>query len=85
MSFPSLGSAEDDSDYTAVASPLTFPATTSSDDVMLCINVSIADDSVFEDASETFTLTVNTTFPRVILLNDSTTITIIDNEGQYDM
>ena len=77
----SLGSAEDGSDYTAVSSPLTFPATTSTDDVMRCINVSITDDSVFEE-SETFTVTVTTTNPRVSLGNDYTTVNITDNEGQ---
>ena len=77
----SLGSAENGSDYTAVSSPLTFPATTSSDDVMQCINVSITDDSVFEE-SETFTVTVTTANPRVTLGNNDTTVTITDNEGQ---
>ena len=80
--FSSLGSAEDGSDYTAVSSLLTFPATTSTGDVMRCINVSITDDSVFEE-SETFTVTVTTTSPRVTLGNNDTTVTITDNEGQY--
>ena len=75
-----LGSAEYGSDYTAVSLPLTFPATTSSDDVMRCINVNITDDSVFEE-SETFTVTVTTTSPRVTLGNNDTTVTITDNEG----
>ena len=83
MNFSSLGSAENGSDYTAVSSPLTFPATTSSDDVMQCINVSITDDSVFEEP-ETFTVTVTTITPRVTLGNASTTVTIGDNEGKYD-
>ena len=65
-----------------MSSPLTFPATTSTGDAMQCINVSITDDSVFEE-SETFTVTVTTTTPRVTLGNDNTTVTIIDNEGQY--
>ena len=76
------GSAENGSDYTAVSSSLTFPATTSSDDAMQCINVSITDDSVFEDP-ETFTVTVTTTTPRVTVGNDNTTVTITDNESQY--
>ena len=83
MSFSTLGSAEDGFDYTAVSSPLTFPATTSSDDVMQCINVSITDDSVFEE-SETFTVAVTTTSPRVTLGNNDTTVIITDNEGQYN-
>ena len=77
----SIGSAEHGSDYTAVSSPLTFPATNSTDDVMRCINVSITDDSVFEE-SETFTVTVTTTSSQVTLGNNVTTVTIIDNEGQ---
>ena len=82
MKFSSLGSAEDGSDYTAVSSPLTFPATASADNVMLCINVSITDDLVFEEL-ENFTVTVTTTNPRVTLGNNATTVTITDNEGQY--
>ena len=83
MNFSSLDSAENGSDYTAVSSPLTFLATTSTDDIMQCINVSITDDSVFEEP-ETLTVTVTTTTPRVTLGNDNTTVTITDNEGQYD-
>ena len=81
MSLSSLGSAENGSDYTAVYSPLTFPATTSTGDVMQCINVNITDDSVSEE-SETFTVTVTTTSPRVTLGNNDTIVTITDNEGQ---
>ena len=82
VNFSSLGSAENGSDYTAVLSPLTFPATNSSDDVIQCTNVSIIDDLAFEEGSETFTVTVTTTNPRVTLGNDNTTVTITDNEGQ---
>ena len=64
-----------------MSSPLNFPATTSTDDVMRCIDISIADDSVFEE-SETFTVTVTTTNPQVTLGNDDIEITISDNEGQ---
>ena len=84
MNLSSLGSAEYGSDYTAVSTLLTFPATTSSDDIMQCIDVSILDDSVFEGPAETFTVTVTTTNPRVTLGNNNTTVTIIDNDGQYD-
>ena len=66
-----------------MSSLLTFPATTSSAAAMQCINVSITDDSVFEEP-ETFTVTVTTTTPGVTLGNDNTTVTITDNEGQYD-
>ena len=82
MSLSSLGSAENGSDYTAVSSPLIFPATTSTDNVMQCINVSITDDLVFE-GPETFTVTVTTTSSQVTLGNDNTTVTITDNEGEY--
>ena len=81
MNFSSLDSAENGSDYTALSIPMTFPATTSTDEAMRCINVSITDDSVFEE-SETFTVTVTTTSQQVTLgNNDTTTITITDNEG----
>ena len=66
-----------------MSSSLTFSATTSTGDVIRCINVSIIDDLVFEE-SETFTVTVTTTSPRVTLGNNYTTVTITDNEGQYD-
>ena len=80
VNFSSLGSAVAGSDYAAVSSPLTFPATTSTDDVMQCIDVNITDNFEFEE-SETFTVTVTTTNPRVTLGNNDTTITII---GQFD-
>ena len=84
MNFSSLGSAVAGSDYTAVTSLLTFPATTSTDNTIQCINVNITDDSVFEEP-ETFTVAVNTTNPQVTLIfNGDTTVTITDNEGQYD-
>ena len=47
---------------------------------MQCINVSITDDSVFEE-SETFTVTVTTASPQVTLGNNHTTVIIMDNEG----
>ena len=76
-----IGSAVAGSDYAAVSSPLTFPATTSTDNVMRCLYVTIFDDSA---VSETFTVTVTTSNPQVTLGNDNTIVTISDNEGQYD-
>ena len=78
----SLGSAVAGSDYTVVSSPLTFPATTSTDDSMQCISINITDDLVFEE-SETFTVTVTTTNGGVTLGNGDATVNITDNEGQY--
>ena len=61
---------------------LTFSETTSTDDVMQCIDVDITNDNVFE-GNETFTVTLTTTNPRVTLENNEATVTITDDEGKY--
>ena len=63
-------------------STLTFPATSSTDDAMQCIDVDITND-VFE-GDETFTVTLTTNNPQVTLGDTDTTVTITDDEGQYD-
>ena len=75
-----LGSAVAGSDYTVASSTLTFPATTSTDDPMQCVNISITDDDEFE-GNETFTVTLTTTNPQVTVGNTETAIIITDNEG----
>ena len=63
-----------------MASSLEFPAE-SDDGATQCIDVSIMEDTVFE-GDETFTVTLSSTNPRVMLENDETTVTITDDEGQ---
>ena len=47
---------------------------------MECVNVNIIDDGALE-LDETFTVTLTTSDPAVILGNDATTITISDNDS----
>ena len=68
-----------DEDYTGIdASPLTFAAG-SNDNDSRCVNISVADDTTLE-MSETFTVTLATSDPDVMLGNNMTTITITDND-----
>ena len=66
-------------DYTAISSSLTF-ANNSMDGDMECVSVTIIDDGALE-LDKTFTVTLTTSDPAVILGNDITTITITDNDG----
>ena len=66
------------SDYERFSFNLTFYSGSMDDDTR-CVNVSIIDDGAFED-DETFTVTLTTSDPDVILGN-MTTVTIIKNDG----
>jgi hypothetical protein len=46
-----------------------------------CVDIFIVDDGALE-RNETFTLEITTSDPVVLLGNNVTTITIIDNEGK---
>jgi hypothetical protein len=46
-----------------------------------CVGISILDDDVLE-GEQTFVLTLTTSDPDVMIRNNVTTITIIDNEGR---
>ena len=58
---------------------VTFP-TSSGNNAMQCLNVTITDDAALEGA-ETFTVTLTTADTVVMLGNNETTVSITDNEG----
>ncbi len=64
------------SDYINISTEAVF--TTGS---IRCVDISILDDNALE-GDQTFTVTLSTSDPDVMLGNDVTTITIIDNDGQ---
>ncbi len=66
-------------DYVAVASTLTFTSGFTDNDVT-CAVVGIIDDSALE-RNQTFTVTLTTPDPDVMLGTDMTTVTITDNDG----
>ena len=68
-----------DSDYTSVSSDEVF-TTGSTDNDTRCVNITIEDDEALE-RDETFTVTLTTSDPNVMLGQDMTTITIVDNDG----
>jgi hypothetical protein len=53
----------------------------SPDGATKCVDIRILDDDALE-GEQTFTLTLTTSDPDVMLGNNVTTITIIDNEGR---
>ena len=72
-------SAAAGSDYTAISSPLMFPAG-SHDGSEQCVNVSIVDDETVEE-DETFTVELTVLTSGVVEGNALTTVVITDNEG----
>lgn len=70
-----------DIDYRGFAKNLTFPVN-SVNGTMQCVNVTTNDDTLVE-SDETFTiaLTLITTGLGVSLSNETTTVSIVDNEG----
>ena len=66
-----------------MSSTLTFPATTSTDDAMQCIDISITNDDVF-GGDEVFIVTLTTTNTQVTLGDTYTIVIITDDEGQYN-
>ena len=67
------------SDYTNVSTDEVF-VPSSDTDVMQCVNITIEDDEALE-GDETFTVTLATSDPIVMLETNETTITIVDNDG----
>ena len=65
------------SDYVSISMDVTFD----SGSTMATVNVTIIDDFVIEFA-EAFTATVSTTDTTVNIINDTATITILDNDGR---
>ena len=68
----------DGTNYDALSSNVTF--TSGSRDDKECVNITIRVDSVFS-SDETFTLTLTTSDPDVIVQNNVTAITIMDTDG----
>ena len=76
-----LSSSAGDVDFVATSQDRTF--TTLNQDQPSCVRVTINDDILFE-GSEIFLGTLSTDAERVMLVPVQTTITIADDEGQYD-
>ena len=66
-------------DYAFSSSDITFPSG-SMDNTPACANITILDDAALEE-NQTFTVTLTTSDPDVLLGNDETVITIEDNDG----
>ena len=62
-------------DYSAGSITLPFNASVA----VICVDVGIVDDSIAEN-SETFTVRIGTTEPRVTLRPDEGEVTIVDND-----
>ncbi len=71
----------DNSDYLHKSSDLIFTSG-STDNATRCVDISILDDGALE-GNQTFTVTLTTSDPDVMLGTNVTTITITDNDGQY--
>jgi hypothetical protein len=67
-------------DYTSISEVEIFTSG-SPDGASRCVDIPILDDGALE-GEQTFTLTLTTSDPDVMLGNNVTTITIIDNEGR---
>jgi hypothetical protein len=67
-------------DYISISEVEAFTSG-SPDGAARCVNIPILDDDALE-GEQTFTLTLTTSDPDVMIGNDATTITIIDNEGR---
>ena len=74
----SLHAAMFDTDYTSISSDEVFPS--GSTDGTMCVNITILDDTALE-GNQSFTLTLTTSDPDVVLGNNVTIITITDNDG----
>ena len=67
------------SDYTSVSSNEVFPSGSTDTDTR-CVNITLEDDEALE-RDETFTVTLTTSDPNVMLGQDVTTVTVVDNDG----
>ena len=71
---------KDGADFVSTAMDLTFLASADPPPQM-CFNVSIIDDDILESA-ESFTVGLSTVDSAVMLVNDETLVTIVDNNGK---
>ena len=69
-------------DYLLDLSDLIFPSG-SMKDSSRCVSINITDDAALE-GNQTFTVTLTTSDPDVLLGNDMTVITIEDNDGSQN-
>ena len=76
-----LSSAVEHSDYTSISSDIVF-LSGSTNSTPECVNINITDDAALE-GNQTFTVTLTTSDPDVLLGNDMTVITIEDNDGIF--
>ncbi len=73
--------AEDGFDYFGM-SPIVIFTSGSSDNNTRCVEISILDDDALE-GNQTFTMTLTTSDPDVLLGTDVTNITVVDNDGWH--
>ncbi len=74
-----LITAISDFDYINISSTQIFISGSTGNDVR-CLDITIVEDSALE-GNQTFAVTLSSSDPDVMLENDITTITIIDNDG----
>ena len=72
-------SAMKSSDFTLLSTNLTF-LRGSTDSTLECVSISITDDALLE-GNQTFTVTLTTSDPDVLLGNNVTVVTIEDNDS----
>lgn len=77
-----LASAEADLDYASTSVALIVPDNSTDEDMNQCINITITDDSILENA-EIFAIVLETSEPHVMLGNNISFISIVDNDGKY--
>ena len=80
MYFLVVVSATAGSEFIPISIPLKYPPGPANGN-MMCINISITDDQLFE-GNETFMVRLSNPMPSRVMLNANTTVTIIDDEGQ---
>ena len=68
------------SDFLALTMPVTFGRR----EVWASVNVAIVDDSNIED-TEMFSATLTTTDSNVVIGADTATVTILDDDREYDL
>ncbi len=70
-------------DYTSASSDLIFTSG-SNVNAVRCVDISLLEDIALE-GNQTFSVTLSTSDPDVMLGNDIITITITDNDGWYPL
>ncbi len=83
MSIKTATASADDGDFTAISMLLSF-ISGSTDGDRVCVNITVFSDLLVE-CEEDFTvmLTLNTIEDNLLLENNSTFVTLMDNDGTY--